>query len=181
MNLDQTARVEQVLAASQADSIAAEARGRIEVTLEGVVGDKHYGFTRPADARTPWYPRGTPMRNSRQLTIVSVEELAEVAGVLGIPSLRPEWLGANLLISGLPHLTQLAVGTRLFFPGQAVLVVEGENAPCRVAGKEVNRHFPERADLAGAFPKAAVHRRGIAAWVERAGWIAAGDVFQIGR
>lgn len=121
------------------------------------------------------------MRNSRQLTIVSVEELAEAAGALGIPRLLPEWLGANLLISGLPHLTQLAPGTRLFFPGEAVVVVEGENAPCRVAGKEVNRHFPERADLAGAFPKAAVHRRGIAAWVERAGWIAAGDVFQIGR
>lgn len=181
MNLDQTARVEQVLAASQADSIAAEARGRIEVTLEGVVGDKHYGFTRPADARTPWYPRGTPIRNTRQLSIVSVEELAEVANALGIPTLLSEWLGANLLISGLPHLTQLAPGTRLFFPGEAALVVVGENAPCRVAGKEVNRHFPERADLAGAFPKAAVHRRGIAAWVERAGWIAAGDVFQIGR
>ncbi len=181
MKVDQTARVEQVLAASQADSIAAEAQGRIEVTLEGVVGDKHYGFTRPADARTPWYPRGTPIRNTRQLSIVSVEELAEVANALGIPALLPEWLGANLLISGLPNLTQLAPGARLFFPGEAALVVVGENAPCRVAGAEVNRHFPERTDLTGAFPKAAVHRRGITAWVERAGWIAAGDVFQIGR
>ncbi|MGI9147333.1 MAG: hypothetical protein ACR2IK_12385, partial [Chloroflexota bacterium] len=37
------------------------------VTLEGFVGDRHAGFTRRADNRTPFYPRGTLMGNSRQV------------------------------------------------------------------------------------------------------------------
>ena len=39
------------------------------------------------------YPRDTDIRNVRQLTLVSEEELAEIAGLMGIPEMKAEWLG----------------------------------------------------------------------------------------
>ncbi|MCA1668286.1 MAG: hypothetical protein LC793_13000, partial [Thermomicrobia bacterium] len=55
----------------------------VRVTLEGFEGDRHAGFTRRADNRTPFYPRGTVIGNSRQVSIVSVEELTAMATALG--------------------------------------------------------------------------------------------------
>ncbi len=56
--------------------------------LEGIEGDRHAGWTRKADARVPFYPRGTVIRNTRQVSLVSVEELAEMATALGLPALN---------------------------------------------------------------------------------------------
>ncbi|QIB32575.1 MOSC domain-containing protein [Ancylobacter pratisalsi] len=146
----------------------------LAVTLEGVSGDRHAGYARPADSRVPWYPRGVQIRNCRQLSLVAPDELAEIARRLQIAVLRPEWIGANLVIEGVPRLTQLPPGTRLHFPGGAALVVEGENAPCRQAGAAVARAVSGGTDFDTAFVKAAAGRRGLVAWVERAGEIAAG-------
>jgi protein arginine kinase activator len=43
---------------------------------QGVVGDSHAGQTRKADVRVPHYPRGSQIRNERQVTIVAADELA---------------------------------------------------------------------------------------------------------
>ena len=51
------------------------------------------------------YPRGTEILNRRQITIVSVEELERIAEELGVVSVLPEWLGANLLLKGFSELT----------------------------------------------------------------------------
>lgn len=51
----------------------------VEVTFEGFAGDKHVGLTREADSRTPRYPKGTLIRNTRQLSVVSKEELRDIA------------------------------------------------------------------------------------------------------
>ncbi len=148
----------------------------LTVDLQGIPGDRHYGFTRKAGARERWYERGTDMRSGRQLTLVSVEDLAEVAATMNLPTLQPAWLGANILVTGIPHFTLLPWGTRLFFEGGAVLVNEGDNAPCRFAGAEIARACPDRAGLDMLFVKAARDRRGILASVERAGEICPGPV-----
>ncbi|MCS0501693.1 MOSC domain-containing protein [Ancylobacter mangrovi] len=147
---------------------------RLPLTLEGVPGDRHAGHARPADSRVPWYPRGAPIRNARQLTLVAPDELEAIAHRLGVPEVRPEWVGANLVVEGVERLTWLPPGTRLHFPGGAALAVEGENAPCRHAGAAVARACPGVAGLDLAFVKAAAGLRGLVAWVERAGEIAAG-------
>ena len=145
------------------------------VTFEGFEGDRHAGLTMRTGGRHPHYPRGTEIRNTRQISIVSVEEMDEAARALGVPELFPEWLGANLLLSGIPRLSLLPPGTRLHFPHGAVLVVEGENHPCTKAGGSIQQAYPDVPGLARAFPKAALHRRGVVAWVERPGTIMPGD------
>jgi hypothetical protein len=155
----------------------------VEVDLEGLVvpglrGERHRGHSRGADARTPWYPRGTRIRNSRQISIVSAEELVEIAKRMKIPEVRPEWIGANLVFEGLPDLTAVARGTRLHFPGQACIAVEDENAPCRHAGGAVAARYDGVPGLDLAFVAAARHRRGVVAWIERPGIIKAGDTVE---
>jgi len=159
------------------DDLTSEPLAELRLDLAGVVGDRHYGFTRRAGSREPWYPRGSEMRSGRQVTIVSVEELAEIAERMGLAELRPEWIGANIAVAGIPRLTQLPAGTRLRFPGAAV-VVEGANAPCRIAGKAIARHAG-KPDAELAFAKVAAGLRGVVASVERAGVIAAGDAVQV--
>ncbi|QFR32801.1 MOSC domain-containing protein [Ancylobacter sp. TS-1] len=160
------------------DSFATRAVPGLTVTLEGVPGDRHAGHSRPADSRVPWYPRGTPIRNARQISLVAPDELAEIARRLGVSEVRPEWIGANLVIEGVPHLTALPPGTRLHFPGGAALAVEGENAPCRHAGAAVAAATGESAAELG-FPKLAGGLRGLVAWVERAGELVAGSDIEV--
>ncbi|WAC25823.1 MOSC domain-containing protein [Ancylobacter sp. SL191] len=176
------------LKARLARALLADGRGfltrdvaALDLTLDGITGDRHAGPARKADARVPWYPRGTPIRNTRQVSLVAMDELAVLAARLGVAQIRPEWLGANLVVEGVARLTGLPVGTRLHFPGGAALVVEGENAPCRHAGQAVAEGIAElglsampAADLALAFVTAAKGLRGLVAWVERAGSLQAG-------
>lgn len=151
--------------------------GEIVLDLGGIPGSRHHGFTRKAGAREPWYPRGMAMRSGRQLTIVSVEELATIAAAMGLPRLAPEWIGANVVIEGVARLSWLPAGTRLIF-AEATLVVEAQNAPCRISGKSIAHHVdPEgsKAGLALEFPKHAAGLRGLVGSVERAGAIRAGE------
>ena len=144
----------------------------LTLAFEGIPGDRHSGFLRKADARTPHFKRGLPIRNIRQISIVSVEELADIAAALGLPDILPEWLGANLMIEGIAHMSFLPRGTRIAFPDGAALAAEGYNPPCIGPGKMVQ-------DATGATPqafiKAATRRRGIVASVERPGMIHAGE------
>lgn len=164
-----------VLAARDPEALRSEAEPQVHVTFEGFEGDRHAGLTMRSGSRQPAYPRGTEIRNTRQISLVSVEELDEAARALGVPELRPEWLGANVLLREIPQLTRLPPGTRLYFLHGVTLVIEGENHPCAKAGKSVQAAYPALHGLARAFPKAAAHRRGLVAWVERPGAIMPGD------
>ncbi len=148
----------------------------LNLDLEGIPGDRHYGFTRTAGAREKWYPAGMTMRSGRQVTIVSVEELTRIAHAMKVAEVKPEWLGANILILGVPDFSSIPWGTRLFFENGATLVNEGGNAPCRFVGREVAAHYPEQNDLDLLFVKSAKNRRGIVASVEQAGSIRPGPV-----
>ena len=81
--------------------------------------------------------RGTEIRNERQLSIVASDELAVVANRMGLAELKPEWIGANLVLEGLPNLSMLPAGTLLFFKGGVTLKVDGQNKPCRYAGRSI--------------------------------------------
>lgn len=153
----------------------------LQLGFDGIDGDFHAGTTRRSGGREPWYPRGTEMRNERQLSIVAADELAIVAERMGITAIKPEWIGANLLIEGLPHLSMLPSGTLLFFKGGATVKVDAQNGPCRIAGRSVAEHAGMADVEAGAqlFPKAAKRLRGLVAWVEKPGTITAGEEISV--
>lgn len=147
----------------------------VEVTLEGFVGDKHFGFTMKSNSYQKQYPKGSQVRNVRQISIVSVEELHEVARDLDLPAIEPAWVGANILLSGIPGLTQLPKGSRLYFENGVGIAVEGDNLPCTTAGGSLQSAFPDRQDITSAFPKKALGKRGLVAWVEKPGVIRKGE------
>ena len=150
----------------------------LSLDFNGVVGDRHAGMTRTATSREPWYPRGTTIRNDRQVSIVAAEELEAIAAAMALSALDPAWIGANLVVTGIAGLTALPPGTRLFFAGGVTLSVEGENQPCRIAGLSIGARVPDREGLDLLFPKAARHRRGLVATVGKAGTIAVGETFR---
>jgi len=153
------------------------AASALELTFDGITGDFHAGNTRRSGGREPWYPRGTEIRNERQLSIVAPDELAAIAARMGIAEVSPEWLGANLLLEGAPRLSMLPAGTMLFFQGGVTLKVDAQNGPCRIAGRAVAEGAGMADVEAGSllFPKSAKRLRGLVAWVEKPGRIAAGE------
>jgi hypothetical protein len=149
----------------------------VTLTFAGPSDDCHTGLTRKSDSRTlPLYRRNIDIRNVRQITILSVEELADVAERLNIPTIDPGWFGANLVVSGIPDLTLLPPSTRLQFPSNATLVVDMENYPCSQIAKVVERHHP---GTQFKVVEAAMHKRGLTAWVEREGDVKLGDTIKI--
>ena len=147
----------------------------LDLAFDGLANDVHGGATRRSGGREPWYPRGTEIRNERQLSILCPDELAASASALAVPEIRPEWIGGNLLIAGIPRLSWLPPRTLLFFEGGVTLKVDGDNAPCRLSGRSIARHFDNRPDIEFGFVKAARHRRGLVAWVEKPGRLQAGE------
>lgn len=145
----------------------------IPVTYAGFEGDDHGGLTRKSCVRVrAQYTQGTEIRNVRQVSIVSTEDLAQIAEIMEVSHLEPEWLGANLCLSGIPDFTLVPPSSRLIFSGGASLVVDMENGPCQYPGMIIERHIPGFGDR---FAKAALTLRGVTAWVEREGVINAGD------
>ncbi len=174
-----TARLVATLATTRPDDFTTAATDGLALDLDGIAGDRHVGHTRGAGPREHWYARGTPMRNRRQLSVISVEEMETVAAAMDLPRIAPEWIGANLVLQGVPLLTFLPPGTRLHFPGGAVVLVEHMNEPCRKAGRGIAAHFPERSGLDLAFAKAAFQRRGVVATVDCAGLVRSGETAEI--
>jgi len=152
-------------------SVAVEAA---DLTWDGFPDDCHSGRTRPSCVRVrAQYPlKGTEIANTRQISILSAEDLAEVAGRLGIPAIRPEWVGANIVIEGIPDFTLVPPSSRLMFEDGPGLVIDMENAPCKFPAEKIEAAHPGHGL---AFPKKAVNKRGVTAWVERPGRIALGQ------
>lgn len=172
-------KVELLMLGMQSDSIETTRVQQVQATWDGLENDKHAGRTRPSDSRTPQYPRGTPILNDRQVCIVSAEELAAIASDMDIPEVRPEWLGANILVSGIPNLTRLPPGSRLVFAGGTVLYITHFNNPCSLPGKMIQANYSNRDGLAPAFVRSAQHRRGLVAMVEQPGTISTGEAIQV--
>ncbi|MEM6904530.1 MAG: sulfurase [Pseudomonadota bacterium] len=160
------------VADSEAD-ISSISQTSVEATWEGFTGDCHSGLTRPACVRVKrQYKRGTEIRNTRQISIVAEEEMAEVAARLGIAALPPAWLGASMMIRGVPDFTLVPPSTRLVFENGTAITIDTENEPCRYPADIIERHHPGQGR---AFPKLAKHKRGVTAWIERPGTLSLGD------
>jgi len=173
-----TGRVELLLINPEPDRMGERhERAELNLSFSGPEGDYHVGHTRASDSRMlKRFKRGTTVRSARQMSIVSVEELVEVAEKLAIPEVRPEWLAANLVASGIPDLTLLPPSTRLQFPSGATIVIDIENLPCRYPAAVIGKHHPG-ADA--AFIKEARGKRGVVGWIEAEGVVRLGDAITI--
>ena len=175
-------RVSQVLQAKGKDFISKPVSS-LPLSFGGIAGDFHEGLTRKSGGREPWYQRGTKMRNERQLSILSEEELAEIASGMNLDVVEAGWIGASLVFEGIPNLSYLPPRTLIMFENGTTLRVDGYNAPCRLAGGSISKHIDEeaddhtRTDTALKFKDAAYMKRGLVAWVECEGEIRVGDEF----
>ena len=157
--------------------IRATARPEVFAGFAGVEGEAHSGLTRPSGSRvTAQHPNGTEIRNVRQLSIVSAEEMAGIARDLALDALAPEWLGATLVIAGIPDFSHVPPSSRLQTGGGTTLVVDMQNRPCHLPAREIESERPGRGK---AFKQAAEGRRGVTAWVEREGPLQVGDEMRL--
>lgn len=149
----------------------------LPLAFGGILGDRHHGLLIPAPARQK-APPGTMVLNRRQLSLVSVEELADVALAMGIPVIEPAWIGSNLVVSGVPQLSDVPGNATLVFESGATLTVSEKNIPCLKAGTEIAGRYGDP-PLATAWVKAAMTRRGLLAMVVREGQVKVGDAFRL--
>ncbi|WP_306115446.1 MULTISPECIES: MOSC domain-containing protein [unclassified Roseovarius] len=149
----------------------------VHASYAGVEGEVHAGLTRPACTRVrDQYPTGTEIRNVRQFSIVSAEEMAAIAAEIGVEALAPEWLGASIVIEGIPDFSHVPPSSRLQNADGTALVIDMQNRPCIYPGKEIEKDRPGHGK---AFKPAAEGRRGVTAWVEREGPLRVGDVLRL--
>lgn len=150
--------------------------GQLTLTFAGVLDDGHSGMTRPAGVREPAFKRGHEIANMRQLSLVSLEELAEVAALMGVARIDPGWIAANIAIEGAGPITQFPSGTIIRFqPSQASIYVTGLNTPCTFAAKLIAKAGRYPAADTASFVRHATGRRGLVGIVYAAGVISVGD------
>lgn len=143
------------------------------LTFAGYDGEVHAGLTRPSCSRVVrQHPKGTEIRNVRQLCVVSAEEMAEVARGMGLPAIDYAWVGASVVLEGIPDLTHLPPSSRLQGPDGVTLVVDMENLPCQEPAVTIDKALPGQGK---GFKRAAEGKRGVTAWVEREGTLRLGD------
>jgi MOSC domain len=153
--------------------ITAGAVAEMPLTFAGYDHEIHAGLNRPSCSRVlTQHPRGTTIRNVRQLSIVSSEEMAAVAAKLGLEALDYAWVGASVVIEGIPDFTHIPPSSRLQADDGTTLVVDMENRPCIEPAATIESARPGHGK---AFKAAAQGRRGVTAWVEREGTLRLGQ------
>jgi MOSC domain-containing protein YiiM len=172
------AKVVAVYDGSDAQAVTHTA-SRIEVALDGIIGDGHKSYVRSTWAGGDKQAAGTVRRNERQWSAVSLEELAAITSELDLSeALTAACLSANLCLSGLPNLSRLPKGTLLRFPSGAELSIEEYNPPCGYMGEKVAARYKTNSGTPlrdTAFSKAAKLMRGVVGVVEVPGVINVGD------
>jgi hypothetical protein len=143
------------------------------LTFAGYAGESHAGLTRPSCSRVlKQHPKGTEIRNARQLAVVSAEEMAEVARDMGLERMDYAWVGASLVVEGIADFTHVPPSSRLQGPDGVTLVVDMENLPCQEPAVTIDKALPGQGK---GFKRAAEGKRGVTAWVEREGVLRLGD------
>ncbi len=149
----------------------------ITATFAGPMGEAHGGLTRPSCSRVKGqYPANTTIRNVRQFSILSAEDLAAIAADMGLATLDPALVGATLVIDGIPDFTHLPPSSRLQAAGGCTLVVDMENRPCTLPARPIEDRHPT---FGKRFKPAAQGRRGVTAWVEREGTLTLGETITL--
>lgn len=154
-------------------ALASTAQDEMALSFAGPAGEDHGGLTRPSCSRViSQYPRGTEIKNTRQLSVVSAEELAHIAEAMGVDTLDPWLVGATMVVSGIPDFSHLPPSSRLQIANGATLTVDMQNRPCHLPAAEIEVPHPGKGR---AFKAAAWGLRGVTAWVEREGTARVGD------
>jgi hypothetical protein len=149
----------------------------LHADFSGPQGEAHGGLTRPACSRVAGlYPRDTEIRNVRQFSVLSAEDLAQIAERMGVERLDPALVGATMVVEGIPDFSRVPPSSRLQAEGGATLVVDMENRPCVLPAKPIEAALPGKGK---GFKPAALGRRGVTAWVEREGVLRVGDALRL--
>lgn len=157
--------------------ITARPLDEMRLTFAGYAGEVHAGLTRPSCSRVmKQHPKGTEIRNVRQLCVVSAEEMAEVAADMWLEEMDYAWVGASLVLEGIPDFTHLPPSSRLQGPDGVTLVVDMENLPCQEPAVTIEKALPGQGK---DFKAAAKDKRGVTAWVEREGVLRLGDILTL--
>lgn len=159
-------------------ALETQALSEMALGFAGHAGESRAGLTRPSDSRVlAQYKRGTPIRNTRQLSILSAEDLDAIAADMGLASLDPALVGASMVVRGIPAFTHVPPSSRLQDEASGTtLTIDMENRPCTLPAKPIEARYP---GMGGRFKRAAQHRRGVTAWVEREGVIALGATLRL--
>ncbi|KIC10674.1 sulfurase [Leisingera sp. ANG-M1] len=159
-----------VPAASGLQSVPSD---RLQLGFGGISGERHEGENRSSCVRVRnLYPEGTEIRNVRQISILSEEELALIAADMEMERIDPVHLGATIVLRGIPDFTFVPPSSRLQGPDGVTLTVDMENRPCVLPGREIEK---DHSGFGARFKPAAQNRRGITAWVERPGALSLGE------
>jgi hypothetical protein len=157
----------------RAAGLAAVPVPAVELTFAGITGEAHSGLTRASCSRVAaQHRKGTEIRNTRQISILSVEEIAAIAAAMSVSEFDPAWLGASLVIEGIADFSHVPPSSRLQAEGGATLVVDMENRACMLPAPVIEDALPGKGSL---FRAAAKGRRGVTAWVEREGRLCLGE------
>lgn len=175
---DFTAKVTYLGAVTDRDAaLESSEQAEIAAKFSGFDAEAHSGLTRSSDSRVlSQYERGTEIRNTRQFSIVSAEELGLIATEMGLEVFDPRWVGASIVVEGIPDFTLIPPSSRLQFESGATLTVDLENRPCLLPAPVIENARP---GFGKAFKPAAKNRRGVTAWVEREGLIRKGDSLRL--
>ena len=158
-------------------ALASTAQDEMALSFAGPAGEDHGGLTRPSCSRViSQYPRGTEIKNTRQLSVVSAEELAQIAEEMGVDTLDPWLVGATMVLSGIPDFSHLPPSSRLQIANGATLTVDMQNRPCHLPAAEIDVPHPGKGRT---FKAAAQGLRGVTAWVEREGTARVGDIVTV--
>lgn len=150
---------------------------RLDLRFKGPEGEDHGGLTRPACSRVRGlYPAQTPIRNTRQLSILSQEELEEIARRMKLDTLDPALVGASMVIRGIPDFTHVTPCSRLLAASGASLTIEHENRPCTLPARPIET---AHTGFGAKFKPAAKGLRGVTAWIEAEGQMALGDRLEL--
>ena len=150
---------------------------KMQLTFAGYADEIHAGLTRASCSRVAaQYPKGTEIKNTRQLSIVSAEELQEIADELGLDMLEPRWLGASIVVQGISDFSHIPPSSRLQSENGTTLTVDLQNGPCQYPAMTIEA---ERHGHGKKFKPAATGRRGVTAWVEREGVLNVGDTLRL--
>lgn len=158
-------------------ALMAPTRDALDLTFEGIAGAFHAGLTRPSCVRVKsQYPKGTPIKNERQLSIVSQEEIDQIAATMGVDALDPARLGATMVIKGIPDFSHVPPSSRLQAVSGATVTIDMENRPCQFPAMSLTE---DHGDAAKGFKPAAKDLRGVTAWVAAEGRVAVGDTLTL--
>lgn len=158
-------------------SLRAQPVNALKLEFSGDTGARHEGVNRASCVRVKnLYPEGTEIRNVRQLSVLSAEELDAIASRMGLDQLDPAFLGASIVIRGIPDFTHLPPSSRLQSAHGLTITVDMENRPCVLPGREIEADEP---GYGAAFKPAAEGHRGVTAWVERPGTLTVGDTMKL--